>query len=270
MKKALLVFSLILFIGTHQAIAQDSLRSSFLGLSVGTGQLLNKDQFQSPFTYKGNNLFFQANYALSTSRGQHIVDFSYSTGTIKSVISPAAQNKLLVLKYAYLFRLGNNHAPLTTHLGAGVSTLGSITNYLPGIESPKTYITSSTALTLNGKLSYTPTPIHQLLLDATLPIASFVYRPDFDINGKGHTGITSMAKNVGLIANLGYEYNLNRKYKLALNYQYTYFTYAKPRPISILQNGVTVGFKKQFKRNALVMVINTRILKIVANIPFYS
>lgn len=246
MKKASsLLSSLFLVLVMHQAVAQDSLRYSTLGFSVGAGQVFNKDQFQSPFTYKGNSLVLQANYTRSNVKGQHAVEGDYSTGSFKSVISPIAQNQLIVLRYTYLFRLGKSRTPWAANVGAGVSTLGNSTNYLPGIELPKSYLTSSTAITFNGLFSYVPKTNHRLILKATIPMASYVYRPDFDVNGKSRKGFTTIAEDLGLIANLAYEYRLKRNYKLVLNYQYTYFTYDKPRTIAILQNDFTIGFKKQ-------------------------
>src|SRR4051812_26862886 len=90
--------------------AQDSLSYSTISLSAGINFVSNKDVFQSPYTYRGANLLLAGTYKHLTTRGQHMVDLSYSGGKIKSSVSPQAKNNLLLFNYDYLFNIRNQRS----------------------------------------------------------------------------------------------------------------------------------------------------------------
>ena len=75
--------------------AQDSLKYSTLSFGIGLNTISNKDAFQSPYTYRGTNLLFNSTYTRFRTKGQHIIDLTYSGGQIESIVSPKADNKLL-------------------------------------------------------------------------------------------------------------------------------------------------------------------------------
>ena len=74
----------------NAATAQDSLNYSTLAINIGVSNTLNKDQFHSPYTYKGTNFLFNSTYNNFRAKGMHMVDFTYSKGATKSIVSPKA------------------------------------------------------------------------------------------------------------------------------------------------------------------------------------
>jgi hypothetical protein len=58
--------------------AQDSLKYSTISLGLGLNSISNKDAFQSPYPYRGTNLLFNSTYTCFRTKGQHIIDLTYS------------------------------------------------------------------------------------------------------------------------------------------------------------------------------------------------
>lgn len=228
--------------------AQDSLKHSTLSFSVGLNSISNKDAFQSPYTYRGTNLLFNSTYIGFGAKGQHIIDLTYSGGQIKSIVSPQANNQLLRLNYDYLFNLKgkNTNEKFTPSLGIGFHTLLSNTNYLPKVESPKSYFSGVAYLTLSGNILYRLNKKSSIRTQLGLPVVGLVYRPDFEINGKTLTKTTLIGKSNLFSIKLEYDYKVTPKLSLTATYNYNYFTFDEPRPITILQNGLSIGLRKIF------------------------
>lgn len=236
---------ILVFFVAIQTKAQDSLKFSYISIELGMNSLLNKDEFQSPYVYKGTNFSFKSTYTKVKPKGLHIIDLQYTQGNIQSIVSPSAANRLILLRYAYEFRLTDPKKVFSSFLGGGISSMNGITNYLPSIESSNSYITSISSFTLNGKMTYSLSEKFLLNLDVTLPIIGFIYRPDFDINGKSHSDINNIFEDIWLHLNLEQEFRLNKGFFLKLGYHFNYFTHDKPRRISLMQNGFRLGIKKQ-------------------------
>jgi hypothetical protein len=227
---------------------QDSLKHSTLSMSIGVNNTSNKDEFQSPYTYKGTNLLFHSTYTKFATTGQYFVDFTFSQGKFESIVSPKADNALLLFNYDYLFNLktkGTN-GKFYPSLGFGVHTLLSNSNYLPEIESSNSYLTAGAYLALSGNLTYRISDRSTLRIQLALPVFGLVYRPDFEINGKTLTKTTSIGQSGLFSAKLEYAYKLNPKLSVLATYTYNYFTFDEPRAITILQNGLSIGIRRTF------------------------
>jgi len=230
------------------AHGQDSLKYSAISLSIGLNNLSNKDEFQSPYTYKGTNLLLNFMYTRARRKGQHTVDFSYSGGQIKSVVSPDADNQLYLFYYDYLFNLSAKKPDekFRPSLGFGVHSLFSNTNYLPDVEGPISYLSGGAFLTLSGNILYRLNKKNSIRVQAGLPVFGFVYRPDFEINGKTLTKTTVLGKGNLFSFKVAYDYKLSSKLYLTASYSYNYFNFDEPRPITILTNGLLLGLRKTF------------------------
>jgi len=239
-RKCFMNFVLVLALSnvTH---AQDSLKYSALSFGIGLNTMSNKDAFQSPYTYRGTNLLFNSTYTRFRTKGQYIIDLTYSGGQIESIVSPKADNKLLLFNYDYLFNFKANslNKKFTPSLGIGLHTFLSNTNYLPKVESPKSYLSGGAYLTLSGNIHYHLNKKSSVRMQVGLPIFGLVYRPNFEIKGKTLTKTT-------LIGKLEYDYKLSPKLNLTATYNYNYFAFDEPRPITILQNGLLIGLRKTF------------------------
>lgn len=246
-RKWYLSFVLVLVL-LNVAHAQDSLKYSTLSLGIGFNTISNNDAFQSPYTYRGTNLLFNSIYARFRTTGLQIVDLTYSGGQIESIVSPKANNKLLLFNYDYLFNLKTKSAykKFIPSLGFGLHTLLSNTNYLPEVESPKSYLSGAAFLTLSGNIQYQITKKSSVRMQFGLPVFGLVYRPDFEINGKTLTKTTFIGNSILLSAKLEYDYKLTPRLNLTATYNYNYFTFDEPRPIAILQNGLAIGIRKTF------------------------
>lgn len=240
----LILFAIIFKI--NNTFAQDSLKYSALSVSVGANRILNKDEFQSPFTYEGTNLLINSKFSRNKPNGLHSIDLTYSKGLIKSIVSPLAVNNLLEFDYNYLARLSNGSNSISIFLGGGISALTSITNYQPEIDQPKSFLTGIASLGASGRVSYSLTKKNKLNLDVRLPLIGFAYRPDFEVNNRTNEGITAITKTQRLIAIFEYEYLLNHHFGIIANYRYNYFEHEKPRSVTILQNGFTIGIRRRF------------------------
>jgi hypothetical protein len=228
--------------------AQDCLKYSTISLGIGLNTISNKDAFQSPYTYRGTNLLLNSTYTCFRTKGQHIIDLTYSSGQMESIVSPKANNKLILFNYDYLFNLKTKSAnkKFAPSVGIGLHTLLSNTNYLPKVESPKNYLSGGAYLTLSGNILYHLNKKSSVRMQLGLPVFGLVYRPDFEINGKTLTKTTLIGKSSLLSVKLEYDYKLTPKLNLTAAYNYNYFTFDEPRPITILQNGLLIGLRKTF------------------------
>lgn len=239
----LLFFAMVLTV--H---AQDSVQHSTLSMGMGVSALLNKDRFQSPYTYRGTNVAVNALYTNISAKGEHIIDLTYSGGSIQSVVSPKADNRLIFFSYDYLFNIKTiiSRDKFKPSLGFGVHTLLSSTNFLSEVASPKNYLSGIAYLTLSGKIQYQITKRSAVEMQFALPVAGLVYRPTFDINGKTMTKTTFFGESTFVSAKLTYYYKLTTNLKLTAAWNYTYFAFDEPRPITLLQNSFVIGLTKKF------------------------
>jgi hypothetical protein len=241
--------SFVIVLALSNAIhAQDSLKYSTLSLGLGVNTVFNKDAFQSPYTYRGNNLLFNSTFTRFRTKGQHTINLTYSGGQIKSNVSPKAGNKLLLFNYDYLFNLKtkSTNAKFMPSLGFGLHTLLSNTNYLPDVESPKSYLSGGAFFTWSGYILYHLNRKSGVRMHVGLPLVGLVYRPDFEVNGKTLTKTTLIGKGNLLSITLEYNYKLTSKLNFTATYNYNYFTFDEPRPIIILQIGLSIGLRKTF------------------------
>lgn len=245
--KRLLVAVLLLVI-TNIVCAQDSLKHTSFSLSVGGNEVLNKDEFQSPYTYRGASLHVNSNYTIRRGRREQVIDFTYSAGQVKSIVSPRADTKMLFLNYDYFYALKTSRTNRSFHIsfGPGLHTFLSSTNYLPDVELPVRYSSASAYLTLSGKLASQLSKRSHVSMQLVLPVLGLVYRPDFEIDGKTLTKLTLPGKANLFCIDLGYEYGLRSRLTLKANYRYNYFTFDQPRHITILSNGISLGVMKNF------------------------
>jgi hypothetical protein len=233
---------------THVSEAQNIRAYSTLSLKVGAGQSLTKDEFQSPYTYKGLNPVIHASYERIKTRGQHNLDLSYSSGQIKSVVSPRANQKLMSLNYDYFFntKARKINQRLYTSAGMGLHTFLSSVNYLPSIEQSLNNYSANLYLTLSVRALYKFSNKSQIKVQVELPTVGVVYRPDFEINGKTLTKITTLNEKFLISTILGYEFTLSSKVNLTADYYFKYFAVDEPLPLVNIQNGLSLGVKYKF------------------------
>lgn len=230
------------------AHAQDSLKHSSISFSIGVNRISDKDAFQSPYTYRGTNVLINGIYASVRAKGQRIIDLMYSGGNIRSIVSPQADNKLLLLNYDHLFNLKTNttNAQFIPSLGIGVHALMNNTNYLPKIESPVSYLSGCAYLAVSGRFLYHLNNRSNVRTLLGLPVFGLVYRPDFEINGKTLTEITQIGKGKLFSVKLQYDYKLASRVDFLATYHYNYFSFDQPNPVAILQNGLSLGVRRIF------------------------
>lgn len=233
---------------TNVLNAQDSLRYSTLSLSVGANNISNKDVFQYPYTYRGTNVLINSIYTHVGIKGWHSLDVMFSLGQLKPVVAPHANGKLLCINYDYLINFKRKifREKISPFLGVGLHTLLSSINYLPSIEEPNRYLSSGSFLTLSGSVVYHLTKKSGMNVQVGVPIFGLVYRPDFEINGKTLSKTTLVGKGSLFSMKLLYDYKLTSSLYFNAAYTYTYFTFDEPRPITVLQNGFTIGLRKTF------------------------
>lgn len=232
----------------NEGQSQDTLKS-VLSIGMGINDLRNKDDFQSPYTYKGSNVMFHGAFSSFRKKGNHSIAAVYSPGEMRSVVSPDARNQLLQVNYEYLRYLNqyDRSHRLTVSVGPGIHTLVSSTNYLPRIERPVNYFTGAAYLTLNGNVRFQLSRKDVFILSASLPLVGVVHRPDFEINGKTLTKATAFGNNGLYNLSLEYHRQLTKKICVSLTYRYSYFNFSQPRPITILQNGLSIGVSRKLK-----------------------
>lgn len=228
--------------------AQDSLKHSTFSLAAGFNRIASKDQFQSPYTYRGTNVLLNASYTRYGSKGYHIAELSYSGGEVASIVSPKADSRMIQFNYGYLFNLGTKNAnrKLIPSLGFGLQNIVSTINYLPKIQSPKSYTSTAAYLALRGSISYYFNEKNSVTIQAALPVLGLAYRPDFDVEGKAFTKMTYIGKSGLFSADMKYNLKLSSRLSLQAAYRWSYFMFDSPRPVTILQNGFSVGLRRIF------------------------
>lgn len=234
---------------TTMAYSQDTLQKTTISINVGVNNFINKDEFQSPYIYKGTSPIFRFAYAKTGARSQHLIDLTYAPGKMKSTVSPEADNQLFSLKYDYLFRInaGKPDSKFRFYAGPGVYGFLSNTNYFPDIEQPKSNQSTSVNLLLSGKASYQFNAKSSLILQAGISAIGMVHRPNFEVYGDQLTNLTFIGKNNLALVKLAYNYQLTPKWSGSLNYNYSYFSYQEPKPVTILQNSLQLGLRYKIR-----------------------
>lgn len=247
--KRSIVFTVFLILGSYIGHSQDSLKRSALSLSFGVADIRNKDKFQSLYTYKGRNILINSVYEKVKAKGLHVFELTYSAGKVHSIISPEANNAIALLSYDYFFTPRNRvqEKKLTSAIGFGLHSMANRINYLPEVNLSKKYITGTAALTLSGYFNYQLSKRNKLSMRAMLPIYGLAYRPDFEINGKTLVEATNLSNSIFISGKLEYQYAINSKLGLKVSYHFNYFSFDHPRPINLLQNGITMGLVLKLK-----------------------
>lgn len=228
--------------------AQDSLRYSAVSVGTGVRQVLNKDKFQSPYTYKGIDPSFNVGYLNVTPKRKHSLDLGYTTGKIESAVSPKANNQLLTLDYDYLLNVtpAGGNKRFSFFAGPGIQAFMSSTNYLPGVEMSGSYLSAAAYLSLNGEAVYHPGNRSRLELKVSVPVGGFVYRPDFEVNGESMTKASVIGNSLLLNAGLQYVYQLKSDLSIIASYQFNYFQFDEPRAVNVLWHGLSIRLCKRF------------------------
>ena len=245
MKSLCFILSIVAL--SHSVCAQDSLKYSTVSLSLGANRILNKDRFQSPYTYKGINLPVAVRYSRITPRLEQHVLLSYSAGGIKSSVSPRANNQLLVFNYDYLLRIRSGSGRFVFFAGPSMQMFLDRVNYLPHIEEPTSYLTGAANLSLTGLARYTIDGRSSLSLKVSVPIVGVVYRPDFEIYGKTRADVASFINGSIYGVDLQYRYTLTSRVSAVAGYSFNYFRFDKPRSIDMLWSGFSVGVSMRFR-----------------------
>ena len=223
--------------------AQDSTRHNTFGVRIGMAGIHIKDEFQSPYTYKGTNFQFGLSYVHTTPRHQHEFAVDLLSGHLQSAVSPRGNGQIGFFSYDYFFQKRKLTHKLDGQLGLGLHAVASRINYLPEVELPVTYLTAGGFLALDGRLRYQLSPRSALELNASVSTVGVVYRPDFDINGKSSTRAAYLGNSLFYTVKVAYVYQVNPKLDLTLGYRYQYFTYREPRPIYLSQHSLYVGVR---------------------------
>jgi|GEM_PF-7031054 len=244
MKSLCFIFSVVVL--SHSVCAQDSLKYSTVSLSIGANRILNKDRFQSPYTYTGVNLPVAIRYSRITPRREQSFFLSYSAGGIKSSVSPRANNQLLVFNYDYLLRIRSGRGKFVLFAGPSMQTFLDRVNYLPHIEQPTSYLTGAACLSLTGLARYS-IDRSSVSLKVSVPIVGVVYRPDFEIYGKTRTDVASFVNGYVYSVDLQYRYTLTSRLSAVAGYSFSYFSFDKPRSVDMLWSGLSAGVSMRFR-----------------------
>jgi len=237
----------LLIIAEASAQKQDILPRSTVSLNLGANSIMNNDEFQSPYTYRGTNILINTTYSRINLKTRHLIDVTYTGGTVQSEVSPKANSTLFLLNYDYLFNLKSLQSrKFTVAVGMGLRTLFNSTNYLPTIELPNNYITTGAYITGTGNFLFQINNRSSIEAQLAIPIAGIVYRPDFEVNGRTLTKATLAGRNFLFTGKLNYVYALRSGFSLQATYHYNYFNFEEPRSITILQNGFSIGLQKKF------------------------
>ena len=224
--------------------AQDSISYSTLSFSGGFDAMSRKDQLKLPYEYTGTNLAFNSTYTRFRSKGQHVIDFTYSSGKIQASAYPAGNNKNIFINYDYLFNLRTKSRKFTPSLGIGLHTIVTNVDYYPGIaSSQRKYSSTGSYLTLTGNLAYRLGKRSTLRLQVSLPVAGVITRKHDEITGGNFTSFTYAGQSLLMSAKLEYCYQLTKKLGLIASYRYSYFKYTDPWMLNVTNNGLFFGLR---------------------------
>lgn len=227
------------------AYGQDTTRYSRIGITVGITSVKLKDQFYSPFTYSGTIPEIGISYSKYYDGRAHQFDLNYSGGTIRSQVSPKATYRAFSLDYNYYFRrLSIPNDKLDIQFGPGVQGFLANVNYLPGIEEPVTYMSGNISISANAIFRYRLSDRIVLSLTAGLPLGSYVYRPDFEIDGK--TLNTFVFARGTIQGEAAIQYKITRRLSIKAAYRYAYLSIQDPRPLHIMHNGLSLSVVLRF------------------------
>jgi hypothetical protein len=246
MKTIQSVLILILLSFAGKSVAQTNPDTSTLYLSAGADLITLKDQFQSPYTYKGAEMMFHlAHIRFKDAIIQHF-NLGYSKGNIGPIVSPDAKNSIIFLNYALMFSVPKLPPNLSVAFGGGLAAMLTGSTYLPELEKPDRYVTANANLEAAGRISYTIDRNNRLGFSLRLPLIGLAYRPNYEVDGREYFGMNSIVTNPGLSGILEYEYRIGPYYGLMLKYIYNYYTFPDPRLFAVMQNAFTLGFNLKF------------------------
>ncbi|WP_150875198.1 hypothetical protein [Larkinella humicola] len=224
-------------------------QNRFLGISAGVAPLQIKDQFHSPYTYRGTGLNLQATFGQERTKTQWQLDAGYTQANPQSVVSRKASTRLfdLILNYHWrLFPASQPENRLQYFGGVGLRLFGNATNYSPDSEVATVQATAAISLGASARVSYRLNPVHRLQIQAFASVVSVVYRPDYDYNGKEHLAASWLGKSPILALEASYQYRFSKKYQATCRYQMNYFRYDQPRSVLWLGQSVSMGIQRSF------------------------
>jgi len=240
------VFFLIVLSLAVNSSAQTNPDTSTLYLSAAVNYLKIKDQFQSPYTFKGVEMMFHLAHVRFTDKNLQMLNFGFSKGKISPVISPDAKNSLIFLNYALMYRVPELPSTLSVSYGGGLAGMLTGSTYLPEIEQPDRFVTAYANLDAAARVSYTLNEKSRIGLNIRVPLIGLAYRPNFEADGRDYIGMNSIITNPGISGILEYEYRIGPYYGLMFKYIYNYYTFPDPRMFALMQNAFTAGFNLKF------------------------
>ncbi len=246
MRTSQTVIFLVLLSLAGNTYAQVNPDTSTLYLSAGVDILTLKDQFQSPYTFRGAEMMFHLSHVRFKAKNIQNLNFGFSKGKISPVISPSAKNSYIFLNYALMYRIPELPSNLSISYGGALAAMLTGSTYLPEIEQPDRYVTANANLEAAGRISYTLNEKNRIGLSFRLPLIGLAYRPNYEVDGQDYVGMNSMITNPGISGILEYEYRIGPYYGLMFKYLYTYYTFPDPRMFALMQNAFTAGFNLKF------------------------
>ena len=224
-------------------------QSRVLGISAGVAPLQIKDQFHSPYTYRGMGLNLQATYEQERTKTQWQLEAGYTQANLQSIVSRKASTRLVDLVLNYHWRLSPADQPqnrLHYFGGVGLRLFGNSTNYSPDSEVATVQATAAVSLGASARISYRFNPVHRLQVQAFASVVSAVYRPDYAYSGKEHLAATWLGKSPILAVQASYQYQFRKNYRATCSYQMSYFKYDQPRSVIWLRQNVSIGIHRSF------------------------
>ena len=224
--------------------AQDSIRYSTWSFSGGYDAMSRKDQLNLPYEYTGTNLAFNSTYTRFRSKGQHVVDFTYSGGQIQAPVYSNANNNNIFINYDYLFNLRTKSRKFMPSLGLGLHTIVTKVDYYPRLLSTQAkYLSTGAYLTLTGNLAYQLGKRSTLRLQVSLPVVGVITRKHDEVTGGKLSSFTYPGQSLLMSAKLEYCYQLTTKLGLIASYRYSYFKYTDPWMLNVTNNGLFFGLR---------------------------
>lgn len=219
----------------------------FIALRAGFSQVQTKDYFHSDYTYQGTGLNLQATYGQERVNTHWQLNVGYAHLRPQSIVSRKASTRIINADFNYYWRL----SPATErrfryYSGVGLQLASNTTNYSPDIDVTTVQATAMASLGALAKATYQFKADHDFSLQAFANVISAVYRPTYAFYGKDQLTATWVGQSPVVATQVRYNYHVNKHFQATCQYQISYFKYAQPRPVSWLQQQISVGIQRSF------------------------
>lgn len=242
------IITLILFLScTFFLQAQDSTKVRSIDLNQGLNRIILKDEFRSPYVYRGINTQIVVDAELSSLKTKHQFSSIFIFGTIKTKFSPLASNSIFSVNYNFLKPvLIRERISLFAGPQCALSSWRSV--YFPEMEAPvyskvqSYYLGISAGVAAQGNYNFNNA--HSLEFAFSVPLLNYIQRPHFLNKEKIPNKV--ILNQWAPQFRVTYERKISTRFSFLINYHYSYLYYAHPKPLRMLTNSLSAGLKYNF------------------------